>query len=57
MSPYALFVHADRAKKLLIITLFSYTLQGYIVRYDCFYNYIVSKYIKIKIIINVILRL
>ena len=57
MSPYALFVHADRAKKLL--TLFSYTLQGYIVRYmyDCFYNYIVSNYNKIIIIINVILRL
>ena len=49
MSPYALFVHADRAKKLL--TLFSYTLQGYIVRYDCFYNYIVSNYNKIIIII------
>ena len=55
MSPYALFVHADHAKKLL--TLFSYTLQGYIVRYDCFYNYIVSNYNKIIIIINVILRL
>ena len=55
MSPYALFVHADLAKKLL--TLFSYTLQGYIVRYDCFYNYIISNYNKIIIIINVILRL
>ena len=29
MSPYALFVHADRAKKLL--PLFSYTLQGYVI--------------------------
>ena len=65
MSPYILFVHADHAKKLL--PLFSYTLQGYIiVRYDCFYNYIVSNYNKIysnnnscyfKIIKNIILMI
>ena len=55
MSPYALFVHADCAKKLL--PFFSYIhFASYIVRYYCFYNYIVSIYNKIVIIINVILR-